>query len=263
MQPTHDRYQRYADLLGEPVTEDLRKFVDNFELSYQTISLPEELMHFNPSNSNLLNNEQTSLSKMRFPVSFRFLFSGGDNIGKRKWSLRIVSIVVILIAGGIFGVVHGFPRNDSPVSSVSSSPSLTNKYVTCIRTSSIDPYLMGTTSCDAVPEVTHFSKSDRAYYIYCFAPTTPISGMVINVVSLNGQYKAQSGVNLGLVANQGHTFCNESANGPPLETGTYSVYVYWNATISSYIMDGLSRSWDEIKRDKNWVLQVETSFDVK
>ena len=46
MQPTDDHYQRYAESLGEPVTDDLKAFVDGLDIPYTSAPLPETLVHF-------------------------------------------------------------------------------------------------------------------------------------------------------------------------------------------------------------------------
>ncbi|MBA3823921.1 MAG: hypothetical protein H0X24_08500 [Ktedonobacterales bacterium] len=269
MPPTHNRYQRYAERLGEPVTDDLKDFVDGLDAPYLAAPLPETLRHFTPS-AHSTDEELLAMSlppPESTPVVTRHIPPhDGDRSPRSRVSFGLVAaIVFVVVVVSIFATKQVFapqtaqrPQTTSsptasPIPTATPQPPATKVYVRCLTISLQEP-TSPATNCDAVPPTKSVPINSLVNLLYCYTADIPLpSAIAAKVTYPDGKSSIASG---GLLV--GQPPCDGSGTHVD-QTGQYTVQIYWNPATN--LKQPIRQPIDPVK-DHTWQLQITELFTV-
>ncbi len=264
MPPTNDRYQRYAESLGEPVTDDLRAFVDGLDAPFIAPVLPDALARFTPS-AHLRDQESRTMSlppKEVLPANAPPLRADRSPRSRVSFGL-VAALVLVIVVAGIFATkqAHLPPgsqgpqavRTPTPMATATPSPTQilppTKVYVRCLTISLQQP-TSAFTNCAVVPSATRVPINSLVNFIYCYTADIPLPSALINKVTApNGQSVYAPGT-----LQPGQPLCDDSGTHVD-QKGQYTVQIYWNSGADA-------GGQTDPATDPTWQLQISAKFTV-
>ena len=242
MPPTDDHLQRFADLLGESMTDELKDFAETLKKLYQTIPVPSNVVQFRPSS--LISTQE--FSPMRSSQSPKHQeISGAPPLLKSKrntqrglWSFSLIVGAVVIVASIFFFA----SRSPSPGNrSLPTMPPL-NHVVMCVEflPGNFDPASLTQKACEAT-SATQFRADSPLFILACLEPHLPdnYQGTIFIKVS-NPTPGSETGGTIRVLhpsqqscygLNLASPSAGVSTPGPTTEKGRYAVEVFWTTKL--------------------------------